>query len=160
VKLSNFKELYLGQFLSDLDNPCAQLIRITYVILSPLLGNGAQSRSLIESCLPLIPLLVSQRQRLATLRTVCSPPSVNPATAHLHPAFHSLSSYRAPDDSRAHTKGLLLVYLLLIGKTPARLPCPSPPHPHHLPIDTVAHTTIAFTGGLSRVPMINAHLVP
>jgi len=41
VKLSNFKELYLSQFLSDLDDFSDPLIRITYVILSPLLVNGA-----------------------------------------------------------------------------------------------------------------------
>ena len=41
MKLSNFKELYLSQFLSDLDDSFDQLIRITYVILSTLLGNGA-----------------------------------------------------------------------------------------------------------------------
>jgi len=41
VKLSNFKEHYLSQFLSDLDDLFNQLIRITYVILSPLLGNWA-----------------------------------------------------------------------------------------------------------------------
>ena len=40
MKLSNFQELYLSQFLSDLDDSFDQLIRITYVILSPLLGNG------------------------------------------------------------------------------------------------------------------------
>jgi len=110
----------------------------------------------IESCLPPIPLLVSQRQRLAALRTVCSPPSVNPVTACLHPSFPSLSSYRAPDGSRAHTKGLSSVYLPLSWKTPD----PSLPLRNHLSIDTVAHRTIAFTGSLSRVPMINAHLVP
>ena len=41
MKLSNFKELNLSQFLSDLDDPFDQLIRITYVDLAPLLGNGA-----------------------------------------------------------------------------------------------------------------------
>jgi len=46
-RLSNFKELYVSQFLSDLDDPFDRLIRITYVILSPLLGNGAPSGSLL-----------------------------------------------------------------------------------------------------------------
>ena len=41
MKLSNFKELYLSQFFSDLDDFFDQLIRITYVTLSALLGNGA-----------------------------------------------------------------------------------------------------------------------
>jgi len=109
----------------------------------------------LQSSLPPMPLLVSQRQRLAALRTVCSAPDVNPATAPLHPSLPSLSSYRAPDRSRARTKGLSSVYLPL-RKTPR----PSPPLRNHLPIDAVAHRTIAFTAGLSCMPMINAHLVP
>jgi len=39
----------------------------------------------VESFLPPISLLITHRQRLAALRVVCSPPSVNPATARLHP---------------------------------------------------------------------------
>ena len=110
----------------------------------------------IESCLPLIPFLVSQKQRLSALGTVCSPPSVNPATAFLHPSLPSISTYLASDGSRAHTKGLSSVYLPLSWKTPR----PSPSIRNHLPIDAVAHRTITFTGGLSTVRMINAHLVP
>jgi len=30
---------------------------------------------------------------------------------------------------------------------------------NHLPIDAVAHRTIPFTHGLSRMPLINSHLV-
>jgi len=52
---------------------------------------------LVESCLPPVSLLIAHRQRLAALRVVCSPPSVNPATARLHTSFPSLSVYRAPD---------------------------------------------------------------
>jgi len=47
------------------------------------------------------------------------------------------------------------VYLPLHWKTP-RL---SPPTRNYLPIDAVAHRTIPFTQGLSRMPMINSHLV-
>ena len=110
----------------------------------------------IESCLPPVPLLISVRQNLAALRTVCSPPNVNPATARLHPSFPSLSPFRASVGSSAHTRGLSSVYLPLSWKT-AR---PSPPLRNHLPIDAVAHRTIASTSGLSRMPMINMHLVP
>ena len=38
--MSNFKDLYLSQFLSELDDLFDQLIRVTYVILSPLHGTG------------------------------------------------------------------------------------------------------------------------
>jgi len=109
----------------------------------------------VESCLPPVSLLIAHRQRLAALRVVCSPPSLNPATARLHPSFPSLSVHRAPDSSRAITRGLSSVYLPLHWKTPR----PVPPIRNHLLVDAVAHRTIPFTFGLSRMPMINSHLV-
>jgi len=109
----------------------------------------------VESCLPPVALLVSQRQRLAALRVVYSPPDINPATARLHTSFPSRSAHRAHDSSRALTRGLCSVYLPLHWKTPR----PVPPLRNHLPIDAVAHRTIPFTHGLSRMPMINSHLV-
>jgi len=109
----------------------------------------------VESCLPPVSLLITHRQRLAALRVVCSPPSVNPATARLHPSFPSLSAHWAPDCSWAVTRRLSSVYLPLHWKTPR----PVPPIRNHLPVDTVAHGTIPFTHGLSRMAMINSHLV-
>jgi len=47
------------------------------------------------------------------------------------------------------------VYLPLHWKTPR----PVPPIRNHLPVDAVAHRTIPFTLGLSRMTMINSHLV-
>jgi len=81
----------------------------------------------VESCLPPVSLPIAHRQRLAALRVVCSPPSVNPATARLHPSFPSLSVYRAPDSSRAITSGLSSVYLPLHWTTPP--PCPPDEEP-------------------------------
>jgi len=109
----------------------------------------------VESYLPPVSLLITHRQRLAALRVVCSPPSVNPATARLLPSFPSLSAHRAADSSRALTRGLSSVYLPLKWKTPR----PVPPIRNHLPVEAVAHRTIPFTLGLSRMPMINSHLV-
>jgi len=109
----------------------------------------------VESCLLHISLLVTHRQRLAALRVVCSPPSVNPATARLHPFFPTLSGYRAPDSSQAVTTGLSSIYLPLHWKTRR----PVPPIRNHLPVDAVAPRTIPCTLGLSRMPMINSHLV-
>jgi len=109
----------------------------------------------VESCLPPVSLLITNRQRLAALRVVCSPPSVNPATARLHPSFPSLSVHRAPDSSQAITRDLSSVYLPLPWKTPR----PVPPIRNRLPVDAVAHRTIPFTLSLSRMPMINSHLV-
>ena len=109
----------------------------------------------MESCLPPVSLLVAHRQRLAALRVVCSPRSGNRATARLHPSFPSLWVHRAPDSSRALTRGLSSVYHPLHWKTSH----PVPPIRNHLPVDAVAHRTIPFTLGLSRMPMINSHLV-
>jgi len=109
----------------------------------------------VESCLPPISLMISHRQRLAALRVVCSPPGLNPATARPHPSFPSLSVHRAPDFLQAIARGLSSVYLPLHGKTPR----PVPPIRSHLPVDALAHRTIPFTLGLSRMPMINSHLV-
>jgi len=109
----------------------------------------------VESCLPPVSLQISQRQRLAALRVMCSPPEVNPVTARLNPSFPSLSAHRASDCSRALTKGLSSVYLPLHCKTPR----PVPSMRNHLPIDAVAHMTTPFTHGLSRMPKINSHLV-
>jgi len=109
----------------------------------------------VESCLPPVPLLISQRQRLAPLRVAYSPPQVKPATACLHASFPSLSARRANDSTPALTRGLMSVDLPLHWKTPL----PAPPTRNHLPIDAVAHRTIPFTHGLSRRPMINSHVV-
>ena len=109
----------------------------------------------VESCLPLVALLISQRQRLAALQIVCSPPEINPATARLEASFPSLSAHRAHYSSRALTKGLSFVYVPLYWKTQR----PVPPMRNHLPIDAVAYRTIPFTHGLSRILMISSHLV-
>ena len=109
----------------------------------------------VECCLPPVALLISLRQRLVALRVVCSPPELNPATVRLQTSFPSLSAHRAHDSSRALTRGLLSVYLPLDWKTPR----PVPPLRNHMPIDAVAPRTIPFTHGLSRMPMINSHLV-
>jgi len=109
----------------------------------------------VESCLPPVTLLVAYRQRLAGLRVVCCPPSANPVMACLDPSFPSRSVYRVPDSSRPITRGLSSVYLPLHFKTPS----PVPPIRNYLPVDAVAHRTIPFTLGLSRMPMINSHLV-
>jgi len=47
----------------------------------------------VESCLSPVTLLISQRQSLAALHVVCSPPEINPATAWLHVSFPSLSPH-------------------------------------------------------------------
>ena len=109
----------------------------------------------VEFCLPPVSILITHRQRLAALRVSCSPLSVNPATARLHRSFPCLSVHRAPDSSLAITKGFTSVYLPLHGMTPR----PVPTIRNHLPIDTVAHRTLLFTHGLSKMLMINSYLL-
>ena len=109
----------------------------------------------VKSCLLPVSLLITHWQRLAALRIVCSPSRVNPATARLHPSFTSLSGHQAPDSLRVMTRGLSSVYLPLHWKTPR----PVPLIRNQVPVDAVAHRTIPFTLGLSRMPMINSHLV-
>ena len=109
----------------------------------------------VESCLWPISLMITHRQRLAAISVACSPPTVNPATARLHTTFPSLSVYRAADSSRAITRGLTSVYLPLHWKTPR----PVPPIRNHLQVDAGADRTLPFTHGLSKMPMINSHLV-
>jgi len=109
----------------------------------------------LASCLPHVPLLISQRQRLAALRVICSPPEVNPQTACLYTSFPSLTAHQAHDSSRALTRGLKSVYLPLYWRTPR----PTPSIRNHLLVDAVAHKTIPFTSCLSRMPMINSHHV-
>jgi len=96
---------------------------------------------------------VGMRQRRVTLP--CKSLQGVRAPNSLHPSFPSLSTYRAPDSSRAITRGLSSVYLPLHWKTPRRVP----PMRTHLPVDAVAHRTRPFTLGLSRIPLINSHLV-
>jgi len=83
------------------------------------------------------------------------PPNVNPVTARLYSSFPSLSTYQALDSARDLTKGCKSLYLPLNWKSPH----PVPPIRNHLPVDRIAHRTIQFTQGLSRMRMINSHLV-
>jgi len=70
---------------------------------------------LVESCLPPVALVISQRQRLAELLVVCYTLEINPATARLHASFPSVSAHGAHDSSRALMKSLSSLCLLLGG---------------------------------------------
>ena len=48
-----------------------------------------------EACLPPLAVLVSHQRRLASLRIICSPPEVNPATARLPKSVSTFSPHRA-----------------------------------------------------------------
>ena len=110
----------------------------------------------IESCLPPLPLLLSQRQRLAALQTGCAPPGVNPEPACQERSFPSQSWHWVPNYSRAHTRGLSSVHLPQSRRTLRHWP----PFRHPLTLDALAHRPIGFTEGLSKVTMSNTHLLP
>ena len=103
-----------------------------------------------EACLPPIDVYCRHRRRLAALRIPCAQPTHNPAAARLPSSFPSLSSFRALDSSRHHTKGLSSYYLPSNWRTPV----PSPPIRKHLPIDALAHLTIPLSEGLSHFPFV------
>jgi len=75
-----------------------------------------------------------------------SPP---PPLLSVTPGIQSAGLLEGPDEAP------VILYLPLNWKSP----CPVPPMRKHLPVDAVAHRTIRFTLGLSRMPMINSHLV-
>ena len=103
-----------------------------------------------EACLPPIVSYCRYRRRLAALRVACAPPYANPASARLPPSFPSLSTFRAQDSSRHHTKGLSSVDPPLDWKSKV----PSRPLRKYLPIDALAHLTLPLQEGLTRLPLI------
>jgi len=53
-----------------------------------------------EACLPPLLILVRHQRRLAGLRLICSPPEINPATAHLPKSVSTFSPHRAASIAR------------------------------------------------------------
>ena len=89
----------------------------------------------IEACLPPLELLLKYKRRLASLRILCSPPEINPATARLLPSVQTPSLYRHSPDHRT----------LSAGNAGSRLPLPwlqpRPPSKNraHLALDALPH---------------------
>ena len=109
-----------------------------------------------EYCLPPLSVLLLHKRRMATLRLISSPTSINPASARLCRSFPALLKARAPDSHRALCTRLAPNVMPLNWKTPLR----SPPVCTHLPVDTLAHLTLPLLEGLSLAPMINSTLLP
>ena len=111
----------------------------------------------IESCLPPLNLLLPNKRRMAALRALCSPPEINPVTAHLSPSVPTVSLFRHSPDSR----------LLLRGQSGSHLPLkwsqPRPPSMtrSHLPIHALAHSLLFLMGpaGNLPLPVTSPHLV-
>ena len=108
----------------------------------------------IEACLPPLVLLMEHRQRMTTLRVVCSPPEINPASARLHKSVPNRSSYRSP----------LCHCSLLVMLNPALRPLmwktPRATIRKHLHIDEIAHRTLPLLKDRPFFPLHNPQLVP
>ena len=111
----------------------------------------------IEACLPPLDLLLTYKRRLATLRVLCSPAEMNPATAHLPPSVPTPFLHPHARDHRG----------LLAKNAGSRLPLPwhqpRPPSQNrtHLPLDAVPHSVLFLLGpdGLDPLPLTSQHLL-
>ena len=110
----------------------------------------------VESCLPPLHVLCSHKWRMAALHLVCSPPSINPASARLCRSYPTLLRARALDSHRSLCTRLPPNVMPLNWRTPR----PSPPVRSHLPVDSLAHLTLPLLEGLTFAPMINSLLLP
>ena len=109
-----------------------------------------------ESCLPPLSVLLPHKGRIAALRLISSPTSINPATARLCRSFPALLKARAADSHRALCTRLAPNVMPLNWKPPLR----SPLVRTHLLVDAIAHLTLPLLEGLSFAPLINSTLLP
>ena len=93
---------------------------------------------------------------MAALRLVCSPPSINPASARLCRTFLTLLRSRASDSYRSLCTQLPSNVMPLNWKTPR----PTSRVRSHLPVDSLAHLTLPLLEGLTFAPLINSLLLP
>ena len=109
-----------------------------------------------ESCLPPLLVLLPHKRRMAAVRLVSFPTSINPAASRLRRSFPALLKARAPDSHQALCTRLAPNVMPLNWRTPH----PSPPVRTHLPVDELAHLTIPLLLDLSYVLLINSTLLP
>ena len=99
-----------------------------------------------ESCLPPLIVLLPRQRRMAALRLIFSPMSINPASARHCRSFPSLLKTRAPNSYRALCARLASNVMPLNWKTPLS----SPPVRSHPPVDVLAH----FIHSLHQGPFV------
>ena len=111
-----------------------------------------------ESCLPPLLVLRPHKRRMAALRLISSPMSINPVSARLCRFFPALLRARAPNSHRALCTRLAPNVMPLNWKSPL----PSPPVRTHLPVDALVHLTasVPLLKDLSFAPLINSTLLP
>jgi len=111
----------------------------------------------IEACLPPLELLLAYKRRLASLRIMCSPPEINPATARLPPSVQTPSLHRHSPDHRvlsAKNAGSCLPLPWIQPRPPSK-------HRAHLPLDALPHSMLFLLGPdcLSPLPVTSRHLL-
>jgi len=109
-----------------------------------------------EACIPPLQAIIPHKRRLAALRIVCAPPTINPTAGRLCPSFPSLLSYCAPDSHRS------LCIRLPLNVMPLSCNTNRPPSKvgFHLPLDELAKLPCPILGSLSFAPLANATLLP
>jgi len=111
----------------------------------------------IEACLPPLELLLGYKRRLASLRILCSPPEINPATARLPPSVQTPTLHRHSPDHRS----------LSARNAGSRLPLPwlqpRPPTKNraHLALDALPRLLLFLLGrdGRAPLPVTSQHLL-
>ena len=94
-----------------------------------------------EAFIPPLLALVPHKRRIAVLRLICAPRTVNPAAGRLCPTFPSLLWYRAPDSHSGLGTRLPPNVMPLLWKNNS----PDSKVRSHLPVDELANLARAYT---------------
>jgi len=109
-----------------------------------------------EACLSPLPVLVRHQRRLAGLRLICSPPEINPATAHLPKSVRTFSPHRAAlIASGKITSQPYLFFNLDWRSSPDKTKNPTY---RHNAITALANTAVPLIHDVSMLPSISLHL--
>ena len=111
----------------------------------------------IEACLPPLRLFLAYKRRLASLRILCSPPEINPATARLPPSVQTPFLHSHSPDHRvlsARNAGSSLPLAWVQARPPSK-------NRAHLPFDALPHSMLFLLGpdGLDPLPVTSQHLL-
>jgi len=109
-----------------------------------------------EACLPPLPVRIRHQRRLAGLRLICSPPEINPASAHLPKTVPTCSPHRAPLLAQGKiTSQPYLFFNLDWRSTPDKA---KNPRYRHNAITALANAAVPLIHDLVTLPPISLHL--
>jgi len=109
-----------------------------------------------EACLPPLPILVRHQRRLSSLRLICSPPEINPATARLPKSVPTFSPHRAALIARGKiTSQPYLFFNLDWLSAPDKA---RNPRYRHNPITALANLAVPLVDNVSTLQPISLHL--